>query len=175
MIKNKANLNKVLPLLTLLLLSCSSPATSSTSSGPHVHVWGDYHRSQSEHYRRCTICGEEEHGEHDDWVCDVCCEFKALGLGFVEGGDEAHSDFAKEANQWFPNAGKEYGFLYDFSTDFGKLNEKDLADYDLVMFLNNMPWAASQREAFETYMEDGGAWLGFHVCAFTQDASSWSW
>ncbi|MEK8105918.1 RICIN domain-containing protein [Micromonospora sp. M12] len=42
------------------------------------------------------------------------------------------------------------------------------------MFLDDAPPAA-QRPAFEQYMRNGGAWMGFHVSAFTTNPSSWSW
>ena len=170
-----SNLYKaLLPIATISLLSCAQ-GTNSSSSEHLTHEYGGWHREKDRHYRICRICGEIEEGEHEDSVCEVCAEFKALGLGFSEGGDEAHSDFCKEANVWFPKMGKEHGFLYDYSPDFGKLNEETLSEYDLVMFINNLPYDKAQREAFEEYMENGGAWMGFHVCAFTQDAESWPW
>jgi hypothetical protein len=161
-----------LPLLAICLSGCAKE----NATPPHLeHEWGMWHREKERHYRYCRICKEIEEGRHDDMVCETCKEFKALGLGFIEGGDEAHSDFAKEANQWFLETGKEHGFLYDFSTDFMMLNETTLKDYDLVMFLNNLPYDAGQRKAFERYMENGGAWIGFHVSAFTTEADSWAW
>ncbi|MEV7332268.1 RICIN domain-containing protein [Micromonospora sp. NPDC093244] len=42
------------------------------------------------------------------------------------------------------------------------------------MFLDDAPPAA-QRQAFEQYMRNGGAWMGFHVSAWTDNPSSWSW
>ena len=42
------------------------------------------------------------------------------------------------------------------------------------MFLDDAPPAA-QRAAFQQYMQNGGAWMGFHVSAFNTDPSSWSW
>ena len=76
--------------------------------------WGAWERTETEHYRVCTICGEEERGEHKDGVCDTCAEFKVLSIGFDEGGDPAHSHFAREANVWFKELGAECGFVYDY-------------------------------------------------------------
>ena len=42
------------------------------------------------------------------------------------------------------------------------------------MFLDDAP-PAGQRAAFQQYMQNGGAWMGFHVSAFTTDPNSWSW
>jgi hypothetical protein len=42
------------------------------------------------------------------------------------------------------------------------------------MFLDDAP-PAGRRAAFQQYMQNGGAWMGFHVSAFTTDPNSWSW
>lgn len=158
----------------LTLTSCSGEVPSSKEE--HVtHVFGEWQRDEQSHYRTCSICGYVEEGSHDDSVCDICASFKILSLGFLEGGDSAHSHFAKEANSWFKEKSKEYGFIYDFSTDFSLLNEETLSHYQVVMFLNNLPYEQSQRQAFENYMRKGGSFMGYHVSAFTTEASSWSW
>ena len=163
--------------LSVTLFSCGGNAsTVSENTTPHTeHVWGEWEREEHHHKRVCTVCGEVEEGYHKDRVCDICASFKILALGFNQGGDSAHSDFAREANEWFPEQGKEQGFLYEFSTDFGMLNDETLPDYQVVMFLNNLLYEQSQRKAFEKYMREGGSWMGFHVCAFTTEASSWPW
>ena len=171
----------ILSLLVLSLASLSScggesPKSSEESKAPHTeHVWGPWQRDEDEHLHKCTVCGKTEYGPHEGFICETCADFRVLGLGFLEGGDGAHCDFAQECNEWFPKMGRELGFLYDFSTEFSMLNEDTLEDYDAVMFLNNMPSVDSQRKAFEDYMENGGGWIGFHVCAFTTDSNDWPW
>lgn len=148
----------------------------------HVHKW-EWHRTETEHWQECTAKGCEEvqnRGTHEDCVCTVCAEFRTLALGFDQigaGFDDAHADFAQDANKWFAQKGKELGFTYDFSADFGKLNDEDLANYDLVMFLNNRPYEKSQQDAFQKFMENGGAWMGFHASAFSMKEYNeyWSW
>jgi hypothetical protein len=96
-------------------------------------------------------------------------------LAFYNGTwDAAHIDFDKEAKDWFPQAGAQYGFTWEATTDWSRLNATNLAQYKVIMFLDDMPPTA-QRAAFQTYMQNGGAFLGFHVSAFTTDANSWSW
>ena len=96
-------------------------------------------------------------------------------LAFYNGTwDAAHIDFDKEARDWFPRAGAQYGFSWEATTDWSRLNVAELAGYKVIMFLDDAPPAA-QRPAFQQYMQNGGAWLGFHVSAFTTDAGSWSW
>ena len=43
----------------------------------------------------------------------------------------------------------------------------------LVIWLNDMPHTAAQREAFEQYMANGGGWLGFHISGF--GSTAWPW
>ncbi len=96
-------------------------------------------------------------------------------LAFYNGTwDAAHIDFDKEARDWFPQAGAQYGFSWEATTDWSRLSATGLAGYKVIMFLDDMP-PAGQRAAFQQYMQNGGAWFGFHVSAFTTDANSWSW
>lgn len=142
----------------------------------HVHRW-EWHRTETEHWQECTAkdCDEEQNrGTHEDSVCTVCAEFKVLALGFAdcigkEGVDDAHADFALEANVWFSQKGKELGFIYDsvdtYKKGWSNLNDENLANYDLVMFLNDRPSGRTEQIAFENFIKNGGAWMGFHVCA----------
>jgi type 1 glutamine amidotransferase len=96
-------------------------------------------------------------------------------LAFYNGTwDAAHIDFDKEARDWFPTAGAQYGFTWEATTDGSRLSAAGLAGYQVIMFLDDGP-PAERRAAFQTYMQNGGGFLGFHVSAFTTDASSWSW
>ncbi|MFC6020398.1 RICIN domain-containing protein [Plantactinospora solaniradicis] len=88
--------------------------------------------------------------------------------------DAAHISFVREANQRFPQLAAEYNFSYTATTDWSRLNTANLAQYQVVMFLDDLPPVA-QRPAFEQYMRGGGGWLGFHVSAFTTNPSGWDW
>jgi hypothetical protein len=88
--------------------------------------------------------------------------------------DAAHINFVQEANQWFPQQAAANGFSWTSTTNWSLLNASNLAQYQVVMFLDDMPPVA-QRAAFQQYMQNGGAWFGFHVCAFNTDPSSWDW
>ncbi|GHJ44273.1 hypothetical protein Cs7R123_16150 [Catellatospora sp. TT07R-123] len=96
-------------------------------------------------------------------------------LAFYNGTwDAAHIDFDKEAKVWFPQTAAQYNFSWEATTDWSLLNTGNLAQYKVIMFLDDAPPAA-QRAAFQTYMSNGGAWMGFHVTAFNTDPNSWSW
>jgi len=100
--------------------------------------------------------------------------FKVLAL-YNGTWDAAHISFVKEANEWFPKAAEENGFSYTSTDDWSQLNTENLKQYDVVLFLDDLPYAADQRAAFEQYMRDGGGWMGFHASAFNTDPQSWPW
>ncbi|WP_432824912.1 ThuA domain-containing protein [Dactylosporangium sp. CA-092794] len=96
-------------------------------------------------------------------------------LAFYNGTwDAAHIDFDKEAKDWFPQQGAQNGFTWEATTDWSRLNTGNLAQYKVIMFLDDAPPTA-QRAAFQQYMQNGGAWMGFHVSAWTDNPGSWSW
>ncbi len=89
--------------------------------------------------------------------------------------DAAHIDFVKEANEWFPRTAAENNFSYTATTDWNLLANGGVNDYQVVLFLDDAPQSAAQRTGFERYMRAGGAWMGFHVSAFTTNAGGWPW
>jgi hypothetical protein len=93
--------------------------------------------------------------------------------------DKAHISFVHEANKWFPAMAKKYNFRYDSTSNWSNLNAKFLANYKVVIFLDTRPDNAAQRAAFETYMKNGGGWMGFHFAAFALTPSdfpqNWDW
>ena len=116
---------------------------SMSACNNHEHVWGDWQHDADGHWRVCTEegCDAEDRDAHSGTPCVYCgYGFKALSFGFTEGGDAAHADFAREANEWFAAQGEAEGFTYDFAgTDFSKLNDDTLENYDMVIFLNDRP------------------------------------
>jgi len=93
--------------------------------------------------------------------------------------DTAHISFVHEANKWFPKIAKEYNFFYDSTNDWHNLNASFLSNYKVVLFLDTRPEDSLQRVAFETYMKNGGAWMGFHFAGFALTPSkypqNWDW
>jgi len=93
--------------------------------------------------------------------------------------DRAHISFVHEANKWFPKIAAEYNFTYDSTNDWSNLNTQFLSQYQVVIFLDTRPDSLPQRMAFEKYMENGGAWMGFHFAAFALTPSdfpqNWNW
>jgi hypothetical protein len=105
-------------------------------------------------------------------------KFKMIAF-YTAKNDQAHISFVHEANKWFPKIAEENHFEYDSTSNWDNLNAKFLAKYKVVLFLDTRPETSGQREAFQKYMENGGAFIGFHFSAFALNDSSypqnWDW
>jgi hypothetical protein len=105
-------------------------------------------------------------------------KFKVIAF-YTAKNDQAHISFVHEANKWFPKIAAQYNFTYDSTNDWSNLNTQFLSQYQVVIFLDTRPDSLPQRMAFEKYMENGGAWMGFHFAAFALTPSdfpqNWNW
>ncbi len=70
--------------------------------------------------------------------------------------------------------GKKHHFIYDSTNDWTKMTTDFLSKYDVIVFLDTRPDSLPQREVFQKYMENGGAWMGFHFSAFALDSFCFS-
>jgi hypothetical protein len=104
--------------------------------------------------------------------------FKVIAF-YTGTNDLAHVSFVREANRWFPEVARTNSFSYESTPDWSNLNAAFLAKYQVVLFLDTRPDDPAGREAFKTYMEHGGAWLGFHFAGFALTQSkypqNWEW
>jgi len=105
-------------------------------------------------------------------------QFKVIAF-YTERNDLAHISFVHEANKWFPKMATQNNFVYDSTNDWSKLNTEFLTQYQVVLFLDTRPDVPEQREAFKKYMDNGGAWMGFHFAGFALTPSefpqNWDW
>ena len=105
-------------------------------------------------------------------------QFKVIAF-YTERNDLAHISFVHEANKWFPKMAAQYNFVYDSTNDWTKLNTEFLTQYQVVLFLDTRPDVPEQRESFKKYMDNGGAWMGFHFAGFALTPSefpqNWDW
>lgn len=105
-------------------------------------------------------------------------KFRVIAF-YTAKNDQAHISFVHEANKWFSSVSKTYSFGYDSTSNWDNLNREFLKNYDVVVFLDTRPEAPEQRATFESYMKNGGAWLGFHFSAFALTPSTypqnWNW
>jgi len=122
----------------------------------------------------CFFCCCLAHGVY----AQKAAKFKVIAF-YTGKNDEAHVSYVHEANKWFPKMAEKHGFSYDSTSNWSNLNAAFLAKYQVVLFLDTRPENAEQRAAFETYMKNGGAWMGFHFAAFALTPSSfpqnWDW
>ena len=124
------------------------------------------------------------------WIAALvywCLGFGAIGgkpdfrvIAFFTGKeDQAHLSFLDEAERWFPAMAAKYNFSFDTTSNWNNLNRAFLSKYDVVVFLDTRPEDSAQRAAFQTYMENGGAWMGFHFAGFALTPSKypadWDW
>ena len=122
-------------------------------------------------------------------VLCICLTFSSMAqkdkplfnvVGFYTGrNDTAHISFVHEANKWFEEKGRQYHFSYDSTDNWNNLNPTFLSKYQVVIFLDTRPDSINQRVAFQQYMENGGAWMGFHFAGFALTPSAypqnWDW
>jgi hypothetical protein len=60
-----------------------------------------------------------------------------------------HVHTANDALAFYRDLATKNNFVFDATTDWAKLNEKDLRPYRLILWLNNFPQTPEQRAAFE--------------------------
>jgi hypothetical protein len=104
--------------------------------------------------------------------------FKVIGF-YTAKHDQAHISFVHEANKYFTEIAEKNHFQYDSTNNWNNLNQEFLSKYQVLIFLDTRPETPEQRIAFQQYIENGGAWLGFHFSAFALNNSTypqnWDW
>ena len=99
--------------------------------------------------------------------------FKAL-LCYDPAAEEAHVQFDEQAIRFFHKLSYGEGYILDITTNFGEYAES-LDQYSVIIMCNYSIHDASQRKVFETYMENGGGWMGFHASAYNDRDTKWPW
>ncbi|HXM98844.1 MAG TPA: ThuA domain-containing protein [Candidatus Dormibacteraeota bacterium] len=100
--------------------------------------------------------------------------FKVLAF-YSTNVEPDHVLFAEGALKFFSEAANKNNFTFDSTTHWDDMNDSNLGKYQMVVWLNDEPATAEQKRAFQKYMENGGAWLGFHVAAYNDKDSNWPW
>ncbi|QNI37822.1 ThuA domain-containing protein [Edaphobacter albus] len=101
-------------------------------------------------------------------------KFRVLAF-YSDTVEHDHVEFAHQAIRFYEGAAKHDGFEFTPTNDWNDLNQKKLADYQIVLWLDDFPHTPQQRAAFEQYMENGGGWLGFHIAAYNDKNTQWPW
>lgn len=90
--------------------------------------------------------------------------------------EPAHRQFAQNAIDYFKDMSVGDGMIFKYTSDFDDFNYDYLRTFDMIISLDDNPGhTKAQREAFEKYMENGGAWLGFHAAGFNIESTNWDW
>ncbi|WP_183556995.1 ThuA domain-containing protein [Mucilaginibacter sp. SP1R1] len=101
-------------------------------------------------------------------------KFKVLAL-YTTTVEPDHVDFAHDAIKYFTDLAAKRGFTFDSTTNWKNLNDDNLKNYQVIIWLNDFPQDELQRTAFVKYMDNGGAWLGFHVAGYNDQYTKWPW
>lgn len=99
--------------------------------------------------------------------------FKAL-LCYDPTAEEAHVQFDKQAIQFFHKLTYGEGYILDVTTNLDKYRDS-LQNYSIIIMCNYGITDRQTRTAFQTYMEHGGGWMGFHASAFRANDAEWPW
>ena len=92
------------------------------------------------------------------------------------GVEQAHREFAADAVRFFREMTIGNGFVVDTTDNPDAFNDETLRTYHVVVSVNDNPGHTDvQREAFRRYMENGGAWMGFHAAAYNDASTHWPW
>ncbi len=94
---------------------------------------------------------------------------------YSETVEHDHVDFAHQAIRFYSAAAQRGHYEFASTTNWDDLNPAKLANYQLILWLNDFPHTPAQRTAFEQYMTRGGGWLGFHVSAYNDRDTHWPW
>jgi uncharacterized protein len=100
--------------------------------------------------------------------------FKALAF-YSATTEPDHVQFAEDAIKFLAACAAKDHFTFEATTKWEDLNDERLKNYQLVIWLNESPGKTEQRSAFQRYMQDGGAWLGFHAAAYNDKDTDWPW
>ena len=97
-------------------------------------------------------------------------------LAFYSTAEEPdHVQFARGALKFFTNMAAKDGFSFDSTTDWSRLTDVALQNYELIIWLNASPSGPAERQGFERYIEAGGAWMGFHAAGYNDKDTGWPW
>ena len=100
--------------------------------------------------------------------------FKALAF-YSDKTEGDHVQFAQDAVKFLTELAAREHFTLETTTRWEDLNDERLKTCQLVIWLNESPTKAEQRSAFERYIKQGGAWLGFHAAGYNDKDTNWPW
>lgn len=98
--------------------------------------------------------------------------FRAL-LYYSDHVEEAHRQFTHQSIAFFDKLTVGDGWKLEADTTL--LGKGDLSQFDVIIMPDVHPGTEQERTLFESYMENGGGWLGFHAAAYNDQSLTWPW
>ena len=98
--------------------------------------------------------------------------FRAL-LYYSDHVEEAHRQFTHQSIAFFDKLTVGDGWKLEADTTL--LGKGDLSQYDVIIMPDVHPGTEQERTLFESYMKNGGGWLGFHAAAYNDQSLTWPW
>jgi hypothetical protein len=133
----------------------------------------------------CKTCSRTAGCGTDKPLCDTAAngglgackamEVLALYTVYEQNMDLAHRSWVREANAYFPMAAQANSFVYTSMTGWEALRTVTPAVGRVVLFLDDKPKDPALQALFQTYMDNGGAWMGFHFAAYNAMPLDWDW
>jgi uncharacterized protein len=108
------------------------------------------------------------------WAAPPPPRFRVLAF-YSTAVEQDHVDFAKDAIAFFTKQAQQEHYSFEVTTDWNRLRAGDLASYRVVVWLDDFPSTPEQQAAFQSYMEHGGGWLGFHIAGYESSREAWPW
>jgi len=97
-------------------------------------------------------------------------------LAFYSAHEEPdHVQFAEQALSFFSALAEKDHFVFKATAHPEDMNLQTMKQYQVVLWLDDLPSDPAQRAAFAQYMEQGGGWLGFHSAGYNDDSTHWPW
>ncbi|HEX4308946.1 MAG TPA: ThuA domain-containing protein [Acidobacteriaceae bacterium] len=100
--------------------------------------------------------------------------FQVLAF-YSEHTEPDHVTFAEQAVPFLQALAAKDHFVFRATTDFDEMNLATLRQYQLFLWLDELPSTPQQRTAFSEYMQGGGGWLGFHIAGYNDSSTNWPW
>ena len=107
----------------------------------------------------------------------------ALRVLVVASSDHDHTPMIAKAEPFLATLAAENHFVLDFTKDASRINETNLAGYQVFIQLHLAPFnmSASQQKALQKFIENGRGWIGIHAAGLTgrqflgADTPYWQW
>lgn len=116
-------------------------------------------------------------------TCAVCAQqpnyarhprFKAI-LYHPADAEPAHLETARDALEFFHRLSYGEGYTYEKTTSLAGYSLDSLLTFNIIVAINCAPSSPEERSLFQSYMENGGGWMGLHAAAYNDASTNWPW